>query len=38
MNYNNKFEKAIRKQMDQGRKTQFSLLVYANQLEFPIDI
>ena len=38
MNYNNKYEKAIRKQLDQGRKTQFSLLVKANKLELPIDI
>ena len=38
MNYNNKYEKAIRKQMDQGRKAQFSLLVKANKLELPIDI
>ena len=38
MNYNNKYEKAIRKQMDQGRKAQFSLLVKANQIELPIDI
>ena len=38
MNYNNKYEKAIRKQLDQGRKAQFSLLVKANKLELPIDI
>ena len=38
MNYNNKYEKAIRKQLDQGRKAQFSLLVKANKLKFPIDI
>ena len=38
MNYNNKYEKAIRKQLDQGRKAQFSLLVKANTLELPIDI
>ena len=38
INYNNKFEKAIRKQLDQGRKAQFSLLIKANKLELPIDI
>ena len=38
MNYNNKYEKAIRKQLGQGRKSQFSLLVKANKLELPIDI
>ena len=36
MNYNNKYEKAIRKQLDQGRKAQFSLLVKAKKLELPI--
>ena len=38
MNYNDTFEKAIRKQQDQGHKAQFSLLVKANKLEFPIDV
>ena len=38
MNYNNKYEKAIRKQLDQGRKAQFSLLVKANKFELAIDI
>ena len=38
MNYNNKFEKAIRKQLDQGRKPQFSLLVKTKKLELPFDI
>ena len=38
MNYNNKYEKAIRKQLDQGRKAQFSLLVNAKKLELSIDI
>ena len=38
MNYNNQYEKAIRKQLDQGRKAQFSLLVKTNKLELPIDI
>ena len=31
MNYNNKFDKAMKKQLDQGRKAQFSLLVKAPQ-------
>ena len=38
MNYNNKYEKATRKQLDQGRKAQLSLLVKAKKLELPIDI
>ena len=32
MNYNNKFEKAIRKQLDQGRTAQFSLLIKLRQI------
>ena len=35
---NNNYEKAIRKQLDQGRKAQFFLLVKAKKLELPIDI
>ena len=31
MNYNNKFDKAMKKQLDQGRKAQFSLLVKAKK-------
>ena len=38
MNYNIKYANTIRKQLDQGRKTQFSLLVKAKKLELPIDI
>ena len=38
MNYKNKFEKAIRKQLDHERKAQFSLVVEANELELSIDI
>ena len=38
MNYNNKYEKVMRKQLDQGRKAQFSLLVKAKKLELQIDI
>ena len=38
MKYNNKYEKAIIKQLDQGREAQFSLLVKANKFELPIDI
>ena len=38
MNYNNMFLKAIRKQLDQGRKTQFSILMKARKLMLPVDI
>ena len=38
MNYNNNFAKAVKKQLDQGRKTQFSMLVKARILDLPIDI
>ena len=38
MNYNNKYEKAIRNPPDQGRKVQLSLLVKADKLVLPIDI
>ena len=38
MNYNNKYEKAIRKQMGQERKAQFSLLVTTKKLELLINI
>ena len=38
MNYNNMVGKALRKQLDQGRKAQFSLLVKANKLELPINL
>ena len=31
MNYNNKFDKAMKKQLDQGRKAQFSLLVKSKK-------
>ena len=37
MNYNNKFDKTMKKQLDQGRKAQFYLLVKGKML-FPIDI
>ena len=38
MNYNNTFGKAIKKQLDQGRKAKFALLVKARKLNLPIDI
>ena len=38
VNYNNEFVKAIRKQLDQGRKAQFSMLIKCRKLELPIDI
>ena len=37
-NYDNKFAKAIRKQLDQGRRAQFSLLVKSRKLDLPIDV
>jgi len=38
MNYNNNFALAMRKQLDQGRKAQFSMLIKARKLDMPIDI
>ena len=38
MNYINEFVKAMRKQLDQGRKAQFSMLIKGRKLELPIDI
>jgi len=38
MNYNNTFVKAMRKQLDQGRKAQFAMLVKARKLMLPVDI
>ena len=38
MNYNNTFLKAMRKQLDQGRKAQFSMLIKARKLMLPVDI
>ena len=38
MIYNNKFSKAIKKQLDQGRRAQFSMLIKATKLDLPIDI
>ena len=38
MNYNNTFSKAIRKQLDQGRKAQFSMLIKTRKLMLPVDI
>ena len=37
MNFN-KFQTSIRKQLDQGRRAYFSLVVKADKLELPIDI
>ena len=34
----NKFAKAIRKQLDRGRRAQFSLLVKSSKLDLPIDV
>ena len=38
MNYNKKFAKTMKKQLDQGRNAQFSMLVKARNLDLPIDI
>ena len=38
LTYNNHFAKAMKKQLDQGRKAQFSMLVKARNLDLPIDI
>ena len=38
MNFNNKFNKAIKKKLDQGRKALFSMLVKTKKLNMPIDI
>ena len=38
MNYNNEFVKAMRKQLDQGRKAQFYMLIKCRKLALPIDI
>ena len=38
MMYSNKYAKAMKKQMDQARKAQFSLLINAQKLCLPIDI
>ena len=37
-NSDNKFAVAIRKQPDQERRAQFSLLVKARKLDLPIDV
>ena len=38
MNFNNKFNKAIKKQLDQGRKALFLMLDKTKKLNMPIDI
>ena len=38
MNYNNEFVNAMRNQLDQGRKEQFSMLIKCRKLELPRDI
>ena len=37
-NYNNKFEKAINKQINQARRAMFSLFIKSRKLNLPIDI
>ena len=38
INYDNHFAKAMKQQLDQGRKAQFSMLVIARNLDLLIDI
>ena len=38
MNFTNPFATAIKKQLDQGRRAQFSMLIKARNLDLPIDI
>ena len=38
MNYNNEFVKVMRKQLDQGRKSPFSMLIKCRKFKLPIDI
>ena len=38
MNFNNTFAKSMKKQLDQGRRAQFSMLINARNLDLPIDI
>ena len=38
MNFNNTFAKATKKQLDQGRRVQFSMLIKARNSDLPIDI
>ena len=38
MNFNNTFEKSMKKQLDQGHRAQFSMLIKARNLDLPIDI
>ena len=38
MNFNNTFAKAMKKQLDQGPRAQFSMLIKARNLDLPIDI
>ena len=38
INFNNTFAKAMKKQLDYGRKAQFSVLIEARNIDLPIDI
>ena len=38
MNFENTFANAMKKQLDQGRRAQFSMLIKARNLDLPIDI
>ena len=37
MNSNNTFSNAMKKQLDQGHRAQFSMLIKARNLDLPID-
>ena len=38
MNFTNTFAKAMKRQLDQGRRAQFSMLIKARNFDLPIDI
>ena len=38
MNFNNIFAKAMKKQLDQGCRVEFSMLIKARNLDLPIDM
>ena len=37
MNFNNTIAKTMKKQSDQGRRAQFSMLIKSSNLDLPID-
>ena len=38
MNFNNTYAKSMKKQLDHGRRAQFSMLIKARNFDLPIDI